>query len=132
MSDNYLTVTLKNPDDQTIQALSASTALEALEWSNAKPNQNMVYAFWSYDLPPYVLGGEGTLLEDGSIKLQGYGGMVIRRNRGLIAIYPVAAGSRIMEQITACSKAYTAKVHQADDELKNAVIEALPESKRFL
>lgn len=60
-----------------------------------KPNQ-ILYAFWEYDLCPYMLGGiiQG-FLSSGRVKAKGYDGMTFKP----IAILPDEAGKKALARL---------------------------------
>ena len=62
-----------------------------------------LYAFWKYDQFPYVLGGEvRTFLEDGSVTIQGYGGMAFTP----VKVVPLKSGLALREELNAVKEAY--------------------------
>lgn len=60
-----------------------------------KPNQ-ILYAFWDYDLCPYMLGGiiQG-FLSSGNVKVKGYDGMSFKP----ITILPDEAGRKALARL---------------------------------
>lgn len=68
----------------------------------------VLYAFWDYDICPYILGGIITEFTDsGNIRAKGYDGMIFKP----IAILPGEAGSRALSKI----KILSAKLRTAED-----------------
>lgn len=66
-----------------------------------------LFAFWSYGLFPYVLGGKVVEMdEDGCVRTEEYGGMTFKP----IKLMPRAAGEKLMEKI----KALRAEQYEAE------------------
>jgi len=64
---------------------------------SAAPDRK-VFAFWRYDLYPYVLGSEGKILSDGNFKADGYGGSTFRRD-AIISVMPIEQGRQVQEKL---------------------------------
>jgi hypothetical protein len=65
--------------------------------------QQTLYAFWGYDICPYVLGGEITeFTEKGNIRAKGYDGMAFKP----IAILPGKTGKDALKLIRELQENY--------------------------
>lgn len=72
-----------------------------------KENQ-VLYAFWNYDVCPYVVGGEiSRFLEDGYIESYSYPGMKFKP----IAIIPGEAGREALNKIDDLIQKYNIERH---------------------
>jgi hypothetical protein len=76
-----------------------------------KPNQ-ILYAFWDYDLCPYMIGGIVTeFLPSGKVRVKGYDGMAFKP----IAILPDEDGKRALTRL----KQIRFEFSEAEKALKN-------------
>lgn len=76
-----------------------------------KMKKQTLYAFWNYDLCPYVLGGIVTeFTESGKVRVKGYDGMAFKP----IAIIPDQKGADALKLV----KELRSKYDQEEKELK--------------
>ncbi len=77
-----------------------------------------LYAFWSYDLCPYVLGGiVEKFLADGYIRAKGYTGMKFKP----LAILPDEEGKEALLRLKALRQDYDVEEKKLKKKYKNAV-----------
>ena len=76
------------------------------------------YAFWKYDLPPYVLGAKAIKeYDDGLVAVQGFEGWRFEP----IKVVPLEEGIRIKKEIDEANKIYQNDVKTLHRNLKNTV-----------
>jgi hypothetical protein len=64
------------------------------------------YVFWKYDSIPYALYGEvDSILENGNVKVKGYGGMTVNKD-DIICIVPHDKGLKLTEKLDKAEKKY--------------------------
>jgi hypothetical protein len=81
--------------------------------SELKIEKQTLYAFWDYDLCPYIIGGEVKVMRpNGRVVVQGYLGMLFKP----IAILPDEAGLTALNQIRSLRGEYS----EAESALKKA------------
>lgn len=79
------------------------------------------FAFWRYDLPPYVLGGVVVKkFDNGTCSIEGYSGYAYRP----FLILPEAEGRRKYEQIQQATDAYQQAIRDAKT-LLNSTVESI-------
>lgn len=88
-----------------------------------------LYCFWERDIDPWVLSAEGVMLDDGSFRPDGYGGMTISRDC-IIAIYPTELGRKIAKEIGSAWDVYRKKRKENENELRSKISSVLVEFDR--
>lgn len=84
-----------------------------------------LFAFWSYDLFPYVLGGPVMAMNDkGHIQCESFGGCCFVP----IKILPRRDGEKIHAQILAMRKEHRKAKEDFDDQWKAALGKLIPEA----
>lgn len=86
-----------------------------------------LFAFWKYDLPPYVLGGEVTRMNDnGAVETQNYG-----RNNWFkpIKLMPVKQGRILLERLEKREAEHRKAERELHDKLLKDLAEIFPERK---
>ena len=79
-----------------------------------------LYAFWKYDVPPFLLGGEViSVTEDGYVTVKGYSGKFKPE-----LIVPIEKGIKIHKKLNKANAKYKEKVNEAQEELL-AVIKSI-------
>jgi hypothetical protein len=84
-------------------------------------------AFWSYDLFPFVLGGEGEFDADGNFRASSYGRTF--RRESIIAVLPLDKGAEVLELLEVLRADYREKSEQLLDRMMESAYGALPELK---
>lgn len=78
-----------------------------------------MYAFWKYDLPPYLLGGEvEEIRPDGVARIKGYTGWF-----RTVKIVPLEKGIKLQKKLNKAKAKYMKVTQQADNELRETVKE---------
>ena len=86
-----------------------------------RPKQKL-YAFWSYDLCPYYLGGQITeFLDNGRVKAKGYQNMTFKP----LAILPDKAGENALNMLKDIREQWRIAEKNLKDKYKNAVEELI-------
>lgn len=71
-----------------------------------------LFAFWEYDLYPYLLGAEIVeMLDSGRVKAKGYDGMIFTP----VLIVPVATGRKIREKLQRLKDRYRKKSKELEE-----------------
>ena len=79
-------------------------------------NKQVLYAFWDYDLCPYILGGIVTeFTGEGHVRAKGYDGMAFRP----IAIIPDENGKRALARLQELRNEYAEKEKALKIDYKN-------------
>lgn len=90
-----------------------------MESGNTK-RQNKLYAFWKYDIPPYLLGGEVIeVMEDGYVTIKGYTPSKFKP----IKIVPLEKGIKLQKKLDKARAKYKKTIQEAEKELKATVNE---------
>lgn len=88
-----------------------------------KVKEQVLYAFWGYDLCPYVLSGIVESFEnDGKIVPEGYGRMIAVKP---LAIIPDDAGKKAQEVLASIRKEYAIKEKALKKQYKNAALKTV-------
>lgn len=84
--------------------------------------KQILFAFWKYDLPPYLLGGMiEEFKDDGFVKVKGYQGMKFRP----IAILPGESGEAALREIRDLQGNYDLEAAVLKRKYKIAGLEAI-------
>lgn len=76
------------------------------------------YAFWKYDVAPFMLGGEvDEFLSDGRVRVNGYTGYIFTP----ILVVPEDKGIEIKEKLKEAEEIYRRKTEEALKELKETL-----------
>lgn len=77
-----------------------------------------LYAFWKYDTPPYLLGGEvESIDEDGIVTVKGYSSSRFRP----VKIVSLEKGIKLQKKLNKAEEKYRRIVKDANDELRSVV-----------
>lgn len=93
--------------------------------NNRSPNRR--FAFWSYDLYPFVLGSEGMFTPEGHFSADRYSRTFSRES--IIAVYPVKEGTAILERLQALREEYRKRSDELMDDMVRKAHATLPELK---
>lgn len=80
--------------------------------------QDKLYAFWKYDMPPYLLGGEVEEVKDNMVRVKGYTGWF-----KTIKIVSLEKGIKLQKKLNKAKAKYMKITQQADNELRETVKE---------
>ena len=80
--------------------------------------QDKLYAFWKYDRPPYLLGGEVEEVKDNMVRVKGYTGWF-----RTVKIVPLEKGIKLQKKLNKAKAKYMKITQQADNELRETVKE---------
>lgn len=75
-----------------------------------------LYAFWKYDVPPYLLGGEVKEIKNGYVYPVGYNG-----GFKAVKIVPFEKGIKLQKKLNKAFAHYRETVNEANAELKETV-----------
>lgn len=79
-----------------------------------------LYAFWKYDTPPYLLGGEVIeVREDGYVTIEGHAGYKFKP----VSIVPIEKGIKLQKKLNKAETKYKKAVNAAREELLTVVKE---------
>lgn len=79
-----------------------------------------MYAFWKYDVPPYLLGGKiADIMENGTVSIEGYAGYKFKP----VAIVPLEEGLKLQMKLDAAEIKYNETIKKAKDDLDEVVKE---------
>lgn len=143
----YITVNARNPEEAKQKAEYAFQEfdignIECVDWKaiNAecedgertdfqeKKMEERLYAFWEYDCPPYVLGGEVEELKDnGLVRIKGYRGMAFDP----VKVVPYEEGIELEIQLSKQLEDYYKAVNEAKHQLKEFIKESIVNEKSF-
>lgn len=80
--------------------------------------RDKLYAFWKYDNPPYLLGGEvESIDEDGFVTVKGYSSFRFRP----VKIVSLEKGIKLHKELHKAEAKYRRIVNNANDELISVV-----------
>jgi len=83
---------------------------------NPTVKNQILYAFWNYDLCPYVLGGRvKSFTSDGGVRIEGMPGMIFKP----IAILPDKAGMDALEMIREIAVKFKKEEQKLKDKYRN-------------
>lgn len=86
------------------------------------------YAFWKYDLPPYVLGAKVIKeYDDGLVAVQGFEGCRFKP----IKVVPLEEGIRMKKEIDEASEIYQNAVKTLHQNLKDTIHKVLRDDGLF-
>lgn len=80
--------------------------------------QDKLYAFWKYDMPPYLLGGEVEEVKDNMVRVKGYTGWF-----KTVKIVSLEKGIKLQKKLNKAKAKYMKITQQADNELRETVKE---------
>lgn len=79
-----------------------------------------LYAFWKYDIPPFLLGGEVTeVREDGYVTIKGHEGYKFKSE----LIVPLEKGIKLQKKLDKANAKYKQTIATAKEELLAVVKE---------
>lgn len=81
-----------------------------------------LYAFWKYDRPPYMLGGEVLKIrEDGGVFVKGYDQYMSSyfKKEAIMAIVPYEEGIKLHEKLNSAKRKYDLRVQKAEKDLRS-------------
>lgn len=81
-----------------------------------------LYAFWKYDRPPYLLGGEVLKVrEDGGVFVKGYDRYMSSyfKKEAIVAIVPYEEGTKLHGKLNKAEKKYKLKIQKAERSLRS-------------
>ncbi len=81
-----------------------------------------LYAFWKYDSPPYMLGGEVLKIrEDGGVFVKGYDRYMSScfKKEAIMAIVPYETGVKLHKKLKKAEARYRLKVQKAKKRLRS-------------
>jgi hypothetical protein len=81
-------------------------------------------AFWSYDLYPFVLGGEGEFTADGNFRAFSYGRTFKRES--IIAVFPLDEGKLVKAKLDRLNEEYRQRRDALLHEMVGKAHSALP------
>lgn len=80
-----------------------------------------LYAFWKYDSPPYVLGGEVLQIrKDGGVFVKGYDRYISSyfKKGAIMAIMPYEEGVKLHEKLNNAERKYNLRIQKAEKDLR--------------
>jgi len=87
-----------------------------------------LFAFWRYDLFPYVLGGEfEEMTDDGLIKAISYGNACFRPFK----ILPVGPGQKLLAKLMELREDHASAIEEVNQDFKSQLDEILPEANKL-
>lgn len=81
-----------------------------------------LYAFWKYDLFPYVLGGEVTEFQGEKVKVKGYDNYLFKP----IKVVDLATGKKMKAEIEQARQEYEKTLNKAKGEFTEKIKMILP------
>ena len=81
-----------------------------------------LYAFWKYDRPPYMLGGEVLKIrEDGGVFVKGYDQYMSSyfKKEAIMAIVPYEEGVKLHAKLNNAKRKYDLRIQKAEKDLRS-------------
>lgn len=87
----------------------------------------VLYAFWRYDLFPFVLGGEITTFhDDGRITAKGFGGYAGFKP---IKVLPEGAGKALLAKLKILKDKYDSELLELNNRSRDELYRLIPEAR---
>lgn len=93
--------------------------------STETPDPDKLFAFWKYDLPPYVTGTKGRFENEWFVS-PSYGKLDPTK---LVAVYPRKKGEEIKSALELIKTYHDQAVREARDKARKSVVSILPQMK---